>query len=315
MSQDFKRKDIMDNKITRILYILNRLDKGEINLQKTARDMGISLRSVQRYIKTIQAANFPVYDQRPGVWRFVEGFNLAKMQISTQEAGVLAFFSDVANSMGKDFSKIYKNLCRRITAPSQDNPFFLKIVKGLNFEDNPLTQTLRMAINKKYYLLVNYKSQTSKIEKQHLVMPIKIAWYEGFWYLICLGKKERLFKFRLDRISKAEIQKKTFFIDENKYAELMKQSVNIFFEGERNIEVSLKVAAQVAHYFKQRSYFPEQEIKKEEKNGDIILTCKISKAEEILMIIFHWIPYIKVISPKEIKDAVKTQVKKYLSEI
>lgn len=305
----------MDNKITRILYILNRLDKGEINLQKTARDMGISLRSVQRYIKTIQAANFPVYDQRPGVWRFVEGFNLSKMQITTQEAGVLAFFSDVANSMGKDFSKAYKNLCLRITAPNQDNPFFLKIAKGLNFEDTPLTQTLRMAINKRYYLLVNYKSQTSKTEKQHLVMPIKIAWYEGFWYLICLGKKERLFKFRLDRISKAEMQKKTFFLDENKYAELMKQSVNIFFENERNTEVSLKVDGQVAHYFKQKNYFPEQKIVKEEKNGDIILTCKISKAPEILMIIFHWIPYIKVISPKEIKDEVKRQVKNYLDGI
>lgn len=305
----------MDNKITRILYILNRLDKGEINLQKTARDMGISLRSVQRYIKTIQAANFPIYDQRPGVWRFVEGFNLSKMQITTQEAGVLAFFSDVANSMGKDFSKAYKNLCLRITAPSQDNPFFLKIAKGLNFEDTPLTQTLRMAINKKYYLLVNYKSQTSKIEKQHIVMPVKIAWYEGFWYLICLGKKERLFKFRLDRISKADMQKKTFLIDENKYAELMKQSVNIFFEDERNIEVTLKIAAQVAHYFKQKNYFPEQKIIKEEKSGDIILTCKISKATEILMIIFHWIPYIKVITPKEIKDEVKRQVKNYLSEI
>lgn len=33
------------------------------------------------------------------------------------------------------------------------------------------------------------------------------------------------------------------------------------------------------------------------------------------MIIFHWIPYIKVITPKEIKDEVKRQVKNYLSEI
>ena len=305
----------MENKITRLLYILNRLDKGEINLQKMAKDMDVSVRSVQRYINTIEGADFPIHNPRPGIWTFVDGFKLSKMQITTKEAGVLAFLSDIASAMGNDFSAAYKGLCRRITAPNQDNPFFLKITKGLNFEDNSLTQTLRLAINKKRWLLVNYKSQTSQVQKEHLVMPIKIAWYEGFWYLICLGEKDKLFKFRLDRIIKAEMQKKTFTLDDNKYAQLMKQSVNIFFEGERDIEVSLKVDAKVAHYFKQKNYFPEQKIVKEEKSGDLIISSKVSKAEEILMIIFHWIPYIKVLSPKEIKEAVKTKVEAYLKEI
>ena len=305
----------MDDKITRLLYVLNCLDKGEVNLKKLADEMGVALRTVQRYITTIQEAEFPVYDIRPGVYTFVDGFNLSKMQISAREAGVLAFLSDIANTLGNDFSDAYKGLCRRITAPNQDNPFFLKIAKGLNFEDTPLTQTLRQAIRKKKYLLVNYKSQTSKTEKQHFVIPIKIAWYEGFWYLVCLGKDERIFKFRLDRILKAEQQKKSFNIDDKKFSELLNRSVNIFFEGERNISVTLQVAAQVAHYFRQREYFPEQKIIKESKNGNLTLTTKISKPEEILMIIFHWLPHIKVISPKEIKTAVKNTITGYLKTI
>ena len=67
--------------MSRLLYILNRLDKGEINLQKMAKDMGVSVRSVQRYINTIDEADFPIYNPRPGIWTFVEGFNLSKMQI------------------------------------------------------------------------------------------------------------------------------------------------------------------------------------------------------------------------------------------
>lgn len=144
----------MYDKITRLLYVLNRLDKGEVNLKKLADEMGVALRTVQRYITTIQEAEFPVYDIRPGVYTFVEGFNLSKMQISAQEAGVLAFLSDIVNTFGDDIKTAYKGLCRRITAPNQDNPFFLKIAKGLNFEDTPLTQTLRQAIRKKKYLLV-----------------------------------------------------------------------------------------------------------------------------------------------------------------
>ena len=306
----------MDDKITRLLYILNRLDKGEVNLKKVAEEMNISLRSVQRYIATIQEAEFPVFDIRPGVYTFVEGFNLSKMQISAREAGVLAFLSDVAkNTLGGEFSSAYKGLCRRITAPNQDNPFFLKIAKGLNFEDNALTRTMRLAIRKKKYLLVNYKSQSGQKEKKHLVIPVKIAWYEGFWYLVCLGEQKRIFKFRLDRILKAEMQKKSFNIDNKKFTELLNQSVNIFFEGERNISVTLQVSAAVAHYFKQREYFPEQKIIKEAKNGDLTISTKICKPEEILMIIFHWIPYIKVINPNELKTAVKNTIQGYLKEI
>ncbi len=310
-----RKEEIMDNKITRLLYVLNCLDKGEVNLKKLADEMGVALRTVQRYIATIQDAEFPIYDIRPGVYTFVDGFNLSKMQISAQEAGVLAFLSDIANTLGDNFADAYKGLCRRITAPNQDNPFFLKIAKGLNFEDTPLTQTLRHAIRKKKYLLVNYKSQTGQKEKQHLVIPVKIAWYEGFWYLVCIGKEERIFKFRLDRILKAEQQKKSFNIDDKKFTQLLNQSVNIFFEGERNILVTLQVSGKVAHYFKQREYFPEQKIIKENKNGDLTLTSKISKPEEILMIIFHWLPHIKVIGPKEIKTDVKNTIKEYLKTI
>ena len=305
----------MENKITRLLYILNCLDKGEICLKDLAREMNVSLRSVQRYIQTIDDADFPIYDVRPGVYAFTEGFNLSKFQLDTEEAGVLVFLSDIANTLGGNIATTFKNLRRRITAPNQENPFFLKIAKGLNFEDTPLTQTLRQAIRKKKYLLVTYKSQTGQKVKEHLVIPIKIAWYDGFWYLVCLGKNDYIFKFRLDRILKSSVQKKSFKIDSAKFTELMNKSVNIFFEDERNILVTLKIAAQVSHYFKQRSYFPEQKIIKEAKNGELTITCKISKPEEILMIIFHWLPHIKVISPKEIKTAVKNTVKGYLNGI
>ena len=114
---------------------------------------------------------------------------------------------------------------------------------------------------------------------------------------------------------KAEQQKKTFHIDEEKFAKLLNQSVNIFFEGERNIEVHLKIESAVAHYFKQREYFPEQKIIKEDKNGNLTLMTKISKSEEILMIIFHWIPYVKVLTPKELNIAVKYKIKAYLDDI
>ena len=59
----------------------------------------------------------------------------------------------------------------------------------------------------------------------------------------------------------------------------------------------------------------QQQTIKEAKNGDLTITSKISTPAEILMIIFHWLPHIKVISPKPIQTAVKDTIKGYLKKL
>jgi predicted DNA-binding transcriptional regulator YafY len=91
--------------------------------------------------------------------------------------------------------------------------------------------------------------------------------------------------------------------------------VNIWFEGKRDTEVKLHVRAETAQYFKNKTYFPLQKIEKENKDGSLILICKIAKFAEIRPIILHWIPWIKVISPQSLCDEVKNAVQDYLTEI
>lgn len=59
----------MHNKIIRLLYELNALDKGAICLADMAAEIGVSLRTLQRDMRDIQEADFPLYCPAPGNMR------------------------------------------------------------------------------------------------------------------------------------------------------------------------------------------------------------------------------------------------------
>lgn len=60
--------------------------------------------------------------------------------------------------------------------------------------------------------------------------------------------------------------------------------------------------------------FPLQKITKENKDGSLRLETTISQYEEIIPIIFRWIPYVHVAEPKELKDIVKNRAMEYLKK-
>ena len=48
------------HKFTRILYLLNKLDKGTITLTQEAKELGFSARTLQRDLHEIERAGFPL---------------------------------------------------------------------------------------------------------------------------------------------------------------------------------------------------------------------------------------------------------------
>ena len=88
----------MRNKLTRVLYELNELDKGQIRVKDMARETGVSVRTIERDMNDIEDANFSLWNPEPGVWAFIEGVSLEKMQLTSIEASILVLMSDVAGS-------------------------------------------------------------------------------------------------------------------------------------------------------------------------------------------------------------------------
>lgn len=136
----------MQNKITRLLYELNALDKGPVCLAGMAEDLGVSLRTLQRDMNTTQEAEFPPYCPRAGEYAFMEGFSLEKARLSDKEASMLVFMSETAKSLGKAFGNSFDLFKKRLLGTEEDSPFFIKLSGGEEYPDTALTKKLSECI-------------------------------------------------------------------------------------------------------------------------------------------------------------------------
>lgn len=301
----------MHNKLTRLLYELNALDKGQIRLKDMADETGVVVRTLQRDMKDIDDAGFPLWNPAPGVYAFNKGFSLERMKLSSAEASILVLMSDMASSLGGNFAHSFMLLKNRLVALPQDNPFFIKVSSGEIYKDTPITRTLEECVRGREYVTVCYKGGRKAC---YPVRPLKLLWVEGFWYLLALTDDDKLLKFRLEKITSATEMGKFFKYNKN-IDKILKESTNVWFEKERPLAVTLEVSAECAHFFKNKTYFPLQKVEKELKDGRILLSCKAAKEEEILPTILHWLPHIKVVSPESLHKRVKDVLSDYLRSV
>jgi len=308
MATDKQRQE----KMIGVLKILNALNEGEIVLKELEGELDLSIRTIQRYIRSIEEAGFPLYSSKAGTYSFMEGYSLKKMQLSDNEACLLVLMDNLVSSLGnKKFSDAFKGLKSRILSGDVDNPFYIKEQESSFYADDEISKVLESSINKKEIINIDYFSEKQKkIIPMPYLKPLKIANYDGFWYLISFATKDKVLKFLISNI-KAATPINKFFKYNKKIEKIIKESKNIWFESERNIEVKLLIDKSVIRYFQNKEYFPLQKIE-QNKDGNFILICKASKLQEIEPDILHWIPYIKIISPQNYAEQIKEKITVYL---
>jgi len=306
-----------DKKIFRLWAILNKLDAGKkAYSSKLAKEFNVSIRSIQRDIELLNMVGFPVEPVERGCYRFVEGFSLGRVMLSEEEASLIAFFYDISKSLGTKFEESFGGFLRKVLSSDHCSPYYLKIYDGLKLRrEFSFADTLANAIEENQYITINYLSTKKgpKI-KEYKCQPFKIIYYEGFWYLLARCDGETVFrKFRLDKMQKVEELEEYFRTPEN-LKTVLDESINVWFEGERNKRVVLEIFNEVAEFFKKRHYFPKQQIVKERKNGNIVVESYVSDDMEIIPTVLSWIPWIEVVSPKSIKEKLHKRLRTYLAK-
>lgn len=299
------------NKITRLIFILGEFDKGPVILANIARDLGVSVRTVQRDIIILESAGFPIANISRGEYCFVEGYTLDKLHLSAKEAALLAFLGSIAGSLGGSFKDTYHNLRDKILQSHCDNPFYIKLPKGQTFSNNITVKAIEQAIKKRKKLKIEY--QKSRISGRE-ISPLKIAWYDGFWYLLALGENNLILKLRLDKIKELKKTENTFKMPKS-MDKILEESASIWFEDKRDKKIELKISSQAASYFEKKEYFPRQKIIRKTNNGELYVECFTGKYEEILPVVLIWLPHIVAVTPEEFKDKIKEVLSSYEKKI
>jgi predicted DNA-binding transcriptional regulator YafY len=305
-------KGSYDKKIFRLWTILNRLDtRKKISTCELSEEFNVSYRTVQRDLQLLGEAGFPIVATEKGQHTFSEGFSLKRMEMSEEEASLLSFLYEIAKSLGENFEESFRGILRKVLAKECDSPFYVKIPEGVKLDKKmPYVKDLEKAIETSSVIEMDYEKPEG--DKWLRVHPLKIMFFEGFWYLLArIEGKEWIVKLRLEKIRNLKVMEDTFDEPEN-LKTMLEESVNIWFSEKRDKKVVLKVDKEVARYFKQREYFPLQKIKKENKDGSLVVESMVSDHMEVIPNIMRWIPNVRVVSPAGLKEEIASRIEKYL---
>ena len=77
-------------------------------------------------------------------------------------------------------------------------------------------------------------------------------------------------------------------------------------------EVLLRVAPEVAHYFSRRPLLPQQQ-QRADTDGSLLVTTHINHPQQLLPVVRHWLPHVRIVQPVELHQAVVESLRKALA--
>ena len=305
-----------DKKIFRLLYALNKLDRGgKVSTRELSKEFNVSQRTVQRDLELLNMAGFPLaaLDDK-GQHAFADGFSLKKLMLSKEEASLLSFMLEVSKSLGRDFEESFGKLLKKVLTPEAEPMFYAKIPEGIKMDKQyPFMNDLKKAVRLHNKVEIHYATENK--ESTFIAHPFRVIFFDGFWYLLVrVDEDDRIKRLRLECIRSIKVLSSHFVVPAG-LKTMLDESVNIWFSDQRNKKVILKVEKEAAKFFKTKKYLPLQKIAKNNKDGSVIVETMVAQDMEVLPTILLWIPYVRVITPKKLALDIKDIVKDYLQTL
>ena len=183
--------------------------------------------------------------------------------------------------------------------------------------DPALLKKLEQAIYHRRELRITYQAPHRTFD--YTIKPYRIVFMNENFYLASevVNTPFRFSPLRLSRILAAETTGKTFHQNREiaRFIKEMQTPLASYRPDYRDhlITVTLEVAPSKAAHFLTKKHLPSQTIKEKREDDALILTFTVTQEEEVIDLILRWIPHIKVVSPKTLKNKIERRLKAYLS--
>ena len=293
-----------DTLVRRLALILIKLNQGEkLNPALLAEEFAVNLRTIQRDLNE-RFAYLPM-EKTDGLYQLNPVF-LGKL--STRD---VAQFAGLAGVRGL-FPSLSDDFLRDIFDARIQSAL---LVKGHDYEDirgkeHTFRQLERAIVAHQRVSLHFEKDGGSKAYSD--VEPYKLVNHKGIWYLAAKDAS-RLKTFSFTRIEDLMVSDLTFEPDPV-VAQTLVDDDGIWL-GEVRKEIVLKVAKEVAPYFKRRKLIANQVVEKELEDGALILSAKVGHVNQVLPIVRYWIPHIQIISPDHLQAEMNKELADYLRRV
>jgi predicted DNA-binding transcriptional regulator YafY len=305
----------MSFKFDSMIEILNKLDRGDnVSVYSLTSDLEISERSVLRYMQTLKTY-FPIYyDKQKGCYKFNDGCGLRRLKFSVEESLAFALAKDALKNFGTGMEENLESLEEKLSLKQSDVPghIILKPQKPSSSVKGHLGKIYEAITNFQRMEIV-YKALYSDEESTRKIDPYYIFYPEGYWTLRAYcHRRDALRTFALDRIVSLKVLNEHFLPRNISPEEELASSFGVWLDGDM-IDVVLRFDEVCTPHILRKRWHKSQKEKKLQ-DGRHEVSFRVNGLEDIKHWIYRWIPYVEVVSPKELKDTFKKELKQALAK-
>jgi predicted DNA-binding transcriptional regulator YafY len=306
----------MSYKFDSLMGILNKLDgRRKVTVDDLKEDLGVSERTVFRYLNTIQSAGFPIlFDKEKGGYGFMEGYSLKRADLSMEETLALGISKKMIRGMGTGWEDSMNRIEQKLSVKKTDLPRHIVLSgKGLPPEITGHIGLIHAAIMNFQRLKMTYRPLYSDQKTKRKVDPYYLFFEEDFWYLrgYCHLREEPR-TFALDRVISLKVLEDHFIPRNIAPEEELSGSFGPVVDG-KPVEVVLRFDEESKPYLQRKTWHQSQR-GRELKDGRLELRFSVNGLEGIARWIYRWLPYVEVVSPKELRQGVKEELEKALKK-
>ena len=286
------------------------LEKERVTTATLSREFHTTPRTIQRDLSFLKQCGFPVSEAGPGVYRLDKDIFKNFELFDENELALIVALKCAVSQLGQPFQKAADEVFNRLYQATASQPIYIHVDESVPLDARLMNRLLKAIRNKRrvsfHYASVNSHPAT--------VDPYKIVHYDGFWYLVAREDGTGIIKrYALDKLKELKMLSTSFPAVPGNLDELLRQSANIWFCEERNLEVLIEVNPKAADYFKRRKIFPTQEIKETKPDGSLIVSLKAGNFGEVRETLKMWLPNVRIITPEKIKASFVTEISKWLA--
>jgi predicted DNA-binding transcriptional regulator YafY len=291
-----------------------------------AEEVECAQRTVYRDLEALQAAGFPVYNDRDedgrSLWQLSDAVKKqTPLPLNMSELMALYFCSDMLKTLPDTiFHDSLESLFKKIkaTLPPASLHYLQHIQKTITvgnkqYKSYAHSRDAIDSINKAAIqwrsIQFMYYSMSGRKEAKRTVDPYRIWFFKGSFYLVgfCHRRNEvRIFS--VDRIKKLSLTEKRFTVREDFDFDAFTQS-GFGVAGGVPETVRVEFDENVARYIEDKVWHASQKVRRG-GNGSVVFEARVALTPELKSWILNWGSHARVLEPEALREDIRSAAEK-----
>jgi predicted DNA-binding transcriptional regulator YafY len=301
----------MSNTATRLITLLMLLQRQpNQKASDLAENLGISVRSLHRYMAMLEDMGIPIYSERGpyGGFSLVRGYKMPPLVFTPEEAVAVYLGTSMVSEI---WGRLYQEAARAalakldnvLPADQQQEIAWARralIITGMHRPDldalSSLLEQVRRAIREQHQVSIVYRSGSQAQPQSRRIDPYALVHRWGWWYLFghC-HLRSAIRCFRVDRIDKLTLLDKGFKMPAGFD---IREYVAREFNSPTQVQMRMQFSPEGAHIaMANRSYWDTLE---DQADGSVIVTMTSPDLQWAASTALAYGPTVTVLAPDEL---------------